>query len=354
MTEKSLSALPRRLIGAVIKRRRAYEYHARHAEQATLILKQLNSIGKQLRPADVKLCEEYATEVFRGKRFTPWLLVYCAVSGAFKEGWIPDNYYGEKVIPVIKGQHGKVSTLKSMSQILFCSPSFPDLGSQVNGLLFDNQYRCISFENARSLFFQSNRNVIFKSDGTARGEGIHLLDRDSFDTSTVELLGNGVFQRQVLQHPVFDAFAQASVATIRLTTVADDKGEISLRAAYLRLGTGSDTHVRSQSHVRVCLDMATGSLNEQGVLANWRECSLHPTTGEPFGGKRIPAFAEAISTVVALHQHIPFVRCVGWDVAVDAEEKVQVLEWNGDHNDIKFSEAVQGPCFTGLGWERFA
>jgi hypothetical protein len=28
------------------------------------------------------------------------------------------------------------------------------------------------------------------------------------------------------------------------------------------------------------------------------------------------------------------------------------MEWNGTYNDIKFSEATQGPCFADLGWER--
>jgi hypothetical protein len=27
------------------------------------------------------------------------------------------------------------------------------------------------------------------------------------------------------------------------------------------------------------------------------------------------------------------------------------MEWNGWHNDIKFSEAADGPCFADLGWQ---
>ena len=48
---------------------------------------------------------------------------------------------------------------------------------------------------------------------------------------------------------------------------------------------------------------------------------------------------------------MPYARCIGWDVTVDSEEKVNLMEWNGEHNDIKFAEATQGPCFLGLGWE---
>lgn len=32
---------------------------------------------------------------------------------------------------------------------------------------------------------------------------------------------------------------------------------------------------------------------------------------------------------------------------------VGLMEWNAGHNDIKFSEATQGPCFHDLGWEKF-
>ena len=48
----------------------------------------------------------------------------------------------------------------------------------------------------------------------------------------------------------------------------------------------------------------------------------------------------------------PYARCVGWDVTVDADEKVMLMEWNAEHNDVKFSEATQGPCFSDLNWER--
>jgi hypothetical protein len=337
-----------------LEQRREDEYHARHAAEATRILRELHGAGKRISPADVRRCQKYSTEVLRHSRFTPWLLVYTAVSGGFKEGWIPDNFYGAKVIPAIQGPHGGVSSLKSLSGVLFNSSSFPDVGSKINGALYDSQFRPLAFEAAKKQFFRRDGRLVFKSDRSGRGKGIHFFDERSFDRPTVERLGNGVFQRHISQHPLFDSFSEASVATVRLTTTVEADGEISTRAAYLRFGTGSDTHVRSESHVRVAIDPATGALQETGLLANWRECSAHPTSGEPFADKTIPAFERCLETVVSLHERIPFVRCVGWDLTVDSDEQVQILEWNGFHNDIKFSEATQGPCFTGLGWETFA
>ena len=334
--------------------RRQQAYHAGHAKQAIEVLRQLAAGGKKVRPSDARSCKDYATEVFGHPQYAAWLLVYTAVSGAFKEGWIPDNFYGAKVVPAIQGRHGRVSFLKSLSGALFGSPAFPDVGSRINGALFDTAYRPLSFDEARDRFFDSADRLVFKFDNSGRGRDIRFFDKGSFDQATIEALGNGVFQRHISQHPKFDLFTSTAVAAIRITTAVEGSGAISPRAAYLCLGMGSDTHVHAQSRMRVALDVATGALREWGLLANWQECRDHPTSGEPFAGKVIPDFAQCLSTVVALHQRVPFIGAVGWDVTVDRDGEVRVLEWNAYHNGIGFSEATAGPCFKGLGWERFA
>ena len=347
-----MNAVLKKYLKAARDAARSRKYHARHSASAMQIARDLASWGKQVRPADAKRCKDYAIEVLGAKHYTAWLLAYSAVSGRFQEGWIPDNFYGAKVVPSLNGTHGKISALKSFSSVLF--DHLPDLGSQINGSLFDGQFRRLSFDDARTRFFQGHDRIIFKSDSSGRGTGIYFFDQRSFDRHAVERLGDGVFQRFISQHALFDRFTDASVATIRITTAAEASGKITPRAANLRLGSGSDTHVQSRSQVRVALDLASGQLDDKGFLANWRECSSHPTSGEPFAGKKIPAFEQCLGTVVSLHQRVPFVGCIGWDLTVDSEERVQLLEWNGSHNGIKFSEAAQGPCFKGLGWERMA
>lgn len=333
---------------------RGQNYHASHALKAMQIVRDLRAVGKLLRPSLVKRCEEYSTEVLGHKKFLPWLLVYSMIAGTFREGWIPENFYGALVVPAIQGRHGHISFLKSIAGRLFQGEWFPNVGSLINGSLYDNEYQLLSFEMARSKFFGSTDRLVFKPDGTGRGKGIRFFDERSFDREAVGLLGNGVFQRFILQHPLFDKFSATSVATLRLTTVVEHSGAISLRAANLRLGTGSDTHVQDQTQVRVALDPSTGELAATGLLANWHECDVHPTTGEAFSGTQIPGFEQCVRTALVYHQRIPFVGAVGWDLTIDRDEKVQVLEWNGYHNGIGFAESSQGPCFLGLDWERYA
>ena len=56
---------------------------------------------------------------------------------------------------------------------------------------------------------------------------------------------------------------------------------------------------------------------------------------------------------IELHKKLPHITIIGWDMAICDDETTKVIEWNTGHCDIKFSEASTGPCFLGLGWEKY-
>ncbi|HSA86432.1 MAG TPA: sugar-transfer associated ATP-grasp domain-containing protein, partial [Nitrospira sp.] len=143
-----------------------------------------------------------------------------------------------------------------------------------------------------------------------------------------------------------------SVATLRITTVYKDNGEVSVRACYLRLGSGDETHVQSRSQIRVPIHIESGAFHDVGYTAEWLETKVHPMSHVAFAGNVIPAYGACIRTVTELHRKAPYARCIGWDVTVDREEQVRLMEWNAGHNGHSFPEATQGPCFADLGWER--
>ena len=340
------------LIGVALRALLNYHYHRRHMTNVKGILRSIEHEKGSLSHRIVRQCDDYAIDVFGHRHFAAWLYVYSAVAGQFKEGWIPDNYYGSVVRPKLKGVYGKVSGLKSLHPAIFSSESFPDILSYANGVFFDADYRVIHPDSVVDKIFSDRERVVFKLDNSSRGKGICFLTRESFDLSKIYYLGNGVFQNVINQHELFQEFAGASVATLRMTTVIDDNGRASLRACYLRLGVGTDTHVQSKSHIRVPIDIKTGAFCNVGFTPEWLEIDAHPTSKMKFEGKFIPAYDDCRKLVTNLHQRVPYARCIGWDLAVDDQECVRIMEWNAQHNDIKFSEATQGPCFSGLQWER--
>lgn len=335
-----------------IKKVACYKFHRDHGVQARKILRFLEANYGKTDPTNLKLADTYAREVFGNLLYAPWLRVYTAVSRTFKEGWIPDNYYGSVVVPNMKGRYGKISGLKTISRLIFDSDAFPDVAYFANGLFFTDENVAIPEHEVGNVVFRDSGRIVFKLDGSQQGRGVFIFDRATFDPQVIRALGNGVMQRFIIQHRSFNEFASKSVATLRFTTVVDDRGGISVRACFLRLGRAEDTHIQTDREICVPVNLSTGELCRVGYLSNWVDIEEHPDSRVRFAGVKIPAFSKCVLTVLELHKKIPFARCVGWDVTVDVDENVQVMEWNGEHNDVKFSEATQGPCFSDLKWER--
>ncbi len=331
---------------------REKKFHKWSNQLANSNLKDIERHNGRLDPKFQKLAREYANDVLGGTKYAPWLEVYSAVAGSFKEGWIPNNYYAKIVVPSIKGAYGKIESLNSLSDKLFNNGLFPNIAYFVNGFFYSNEYDVLSEKELKSFCFRNSDILVFKIDNSLRGTGVYFFNKNNFDIQRIRILGNGVFQEYIHKHAYFNQIMPNSVATIRFTTVIENNGNCSLRACYLRVGRIIDTHVKSSSQISISVDLTSGELAKNGYTTNWDASIKHPDTGFLFMDKKIPEYAKCVSTVFELHKTFPFARCIGWDLVIDKNNKVKVMEWNGDHNGIIFSEATQGPCFADLGWEK--
>jgi Sugar-transfer associated ATP-grasp len=297
-----------------------------------------------------KQCDEYAKDVLGSVKYSPWLKAYAVFSGTFKEGWIPDNYYGKVVVPKLEGNYGEISDYRSISRGLFQTDLLPDLAYAVNGLLYTSSMEPLKPIELKKYLFETSEKVVYKLDGGLQGKSVLIYDADSFPDESIAF-SNGVFQSYIVQHPFFDAFSSQSVSTIRITTIVDDESNVSCRAAYLRLPRSADTHVKSATAIKVVVNIDDGELHEKGYLPNWVPVSHHPDSKKAFAYQIVPEFQECVEACVSLHKRMMFPRMIGWDVIIDINKNIAVMEWNGYHNDIKFSEAADGPCFADLGWQ---
>ena len=328
-----------------------YRYHHFRKLQAGKCLRELESVKGKTDKKLIKLSDEYAEEVLGSKWYAPWLYVYCAVNNCFREGWIPDNYFARVVLPVISGRYGKTSSLRPLAKHLFRSDVFPDIAYYVNRLFLSSDYRILNEDELIELLFNNRDNIVFKIDSSSQGKGFFFFERSNFDIKKVKMLGNGVFQYYIEQHPFFSELMPSSVATIRITTYCEDNGIVSVRACFLRVARSTEKNVKWASNIVIPVDPVNGELSELGYFLNFHSTDRHPDTQVVFAKRFIPCFSKCISTAKELHRQMPFGRCIGWDMIVDKYNNIKVMEWNGDHTDIKVHEAIQGPCFTDLGWE---
>jgi len=335
-----------------LQKGRWLRFHRLLNAEAELLLKNIESERGKIDQKLKKRAQEYACEVLGWAGYAPWLKVYSAMTGEFKEGWMPDNYYGWVVVPKMKGAYGEIAKIKPLAEKLLNTDRLPNIAYYVNGLFFSPEWEVLAPETVEKYIFKHDSRLVYKTDHSSQGKGVHFLTKETFNVEKIRKTGNGVFQKYINQHDFFKELMPNSVATLRLTSVVEDDGSVSCRAAYLRMGRNEDTHVKSATAVKVPIDLKTGKLYEKGYLTDWRSIDRHPDTNTLFAGKEMPKFHECVSYVIKTHQEVSYCRSIGWDLIVDNNEEIQLMEWNGTCNDIKFSEATQGPCFADLGWEK--
>ena len=266
-------------------------------------------------PRHIHRCNEYAHEVLGSQRYAPWLHVYAAVSGDFKPGWIPDNYYGLVVDPLKSGEVAKVALVKSFTQRILRTDALPDLAYAIDGNYFDREYAPIGKAELVDRLFDRDEWVYFKADNSYQGRSVSIMRRSDFQAVPFPVLPDGVFQAPIHQHAFFDELSPRSTATVRITTARERDGRIAVRAAYMRVGRAEDDIVQSKSHVRIPIDHASGALGALGYLPNWHRIDRHPDTGVRFAGHTVPKLAEALALCRSLHASCPHMLCLGWDLA---------------------------------------
>ncbi|MCA0152995.1 sugar-transfer associated ATP-grasp domain-containing protein [Winogradskyella vincentii] len=339
------------LAKSLIKKSRSYIYHKEQNATALKILKVQETQNGRLSKKERKLCIEYALDIFGHKKYAPWLMTYCSYQNQFKEGWIPDNYYGETVVPTIKGEYGRLCYRPLIVNKLINHNQDSNLGYFINGYFLDINdkiYQPIPFIE---YIFQKHQKIVFKTEDSFQGRGIYIFNKNTFDLELIRKLGNGVFQGFIIQHEFFNAFNESAVATIRVTSVCNNKGEIEIRGGFFKFGRSTDSHVKTSTAIKIPYDFKTGRLYHKAFLPNWSSIDSLPDKNVDFSNMQLPNYDYCISEIKKLHKRVFYIGCIGWDITIDNNNNLRIIELNGFHNGIRFHEMTQGPCFTGLGWE---
>jgi hypothetical protein len=325
------------------------KWHEEQALQAVQAIEQHN--GQKLSPQIKKLADDYAIDIFGGRAYAPWLYVYSLIRGTFKEGWIPDNFFGEFVVPKGNKALRALTAFKTFSNIVLKTEALPDIAYYIDGIFYGRDFTKIDAALLRKMIARRSTEVFVKRDEVERGEGVMKLSLDDINEGNFKRIGNCVVQWPVQQHAFFDSIITGSVATVRITTVKERDGTFNMREAHLVLGRRDTAWIQSDNSIRVAIVDLDGTLDSVCYASRWRRLPSHPDTNFVFAKQSVPRFADAVKTCIELHALAPHFAVIGWDVAIDHHNTVKVLEWNGEHTGIKFAEATMGPCFVGLGWE---
>lgn len=157
----------------------------------------------------------------------------------------------------------------------------------------------------------------------------------SVDELRTRLAGRFLFQQRIEQHPAMRRLNPGSVNTLRLVSFCNNaKAEVLFGA--LRIGVAhKNVDNWAAGGLIVKIDLGSGELRGEGFFkpGYGGRTGVHPDSGVLFDGFRIPFFAEAIAMVVCLHEYLPQIHSIGWDVAITGNGPV-IVEGNDDWDGV--------------------
>ena len=135
------------------------------------------------------------------------------------------------------------------------------------------------------------------------------------------------------QHPEMAAFWPGTTNTLRVLAVRDPRsGKPFVGAAALRVGTRASGAIDnfSRGGLSFPVDPATGAIGpgvRRLASGHVEPVAVHPDTGLRIAGRTVPLWTDVLACTLGAFVHLPFLRYVGWDVAVGPDGPV-VIEGN--------------------------
>jgi len=136
-----------------------------------------------------------------------------------------------------------------------------------------------------------------------------------------------------VQHPEMAALFPGTTNTLRVLVLRDPRsGKPFVGAAALRVGTRASGVIDnfSRGGLSFPIDPPSGVVG-RGVRrlpsGHVEPVDVHPDTGLRITGRTVPLWGEVLACTLGAFVHLPFLRYVGWDIAVGPEGPI-VIEGN--------------------------
>lgn len=183
-------------------------------------------------------------------------------------------------------------------------------------------------------FISKHDRYMVKPIASSRGKGIRKIDASHTSESSQEIFdgilksGACVIEELIDQDKRMSDLHPQSVNTIRYATYYD-RGRIWTLACFIKIGRGeSVVDNGGAGGFLAAIDEGTGIIITPGRTEFGEVIHVHPDTGVPIVGFKIPAWNELKSLVETLVKVLPEQKYVGWDLALSESEGWVLVEGN--------------------------
>lgn len=181
------------------------------------------------------------------------------------------------------------------------------------------------------LYFVKKHPVfIAKPDDGLCGIGVELVDTNGCDLKDLydKLLTNkqNLLEERIVQNTEMNKLYPEAINTLRVVTI-NRFGKVSVPFVALRIGTGG-RHV-DNFHAGGCFSVvdSDGVVRKPALDKENRIYDVHPDTGAPIIGFKVPMYDEVIEQCKKMALVTPEIGYTGWDMAI-GEKGIDVVEAN--------------------------
>ena len=218
---------------------------------------------------------------------------------------------------------------KALCDVYFPQLSFPEVFlRRLNGAYFDKEMNYLTVEEAKQFLASYSEFVIKPSIGTEQGQGVKKVKMNSnidLDALFKEEGRDFIAQEVLKQAPEIEQLNPTSLNCFRVTTMyMENKFGYSTALKVGKKGAERDNW-NSGYWVNVDSD---GKCSKYGYDYEMN-ANTQTDSGIVFEGLQMPKFKEMISYLETMHKKL-FPNCgvIGWDVTIDIEYKVRIIEYN--------------------------
>lgn len=288
-----------------------------------------------------------------------WLRMYGNICGIWDHRYIPESIYYIIAEPCLNNKSfSKCFTDKNLSRIFLDGYTLPDtVVSNIDGVFYGSSLDTLDIQQAKNIIKRQKTFIIKPSTDSGGGKDVTLwrAEGDAFvsfkgEISSVDRLleryrKNYIIQGVIEQHPFYRKFNNTSVNTVRMLTYRSPGDEhVYLLHSILRVGAQGLVTDNQASGGFACGVTADGALT--GVAIDKNGNRYNEVNGVPLEkGLKLVQFDSMAGVAVSAAKRFYYSRLLGFDLCIDRDGRVIVIEVNNLNNEINFFQMLNGPLF---------
>lgn len=299
-----------------------------------------------------------------GKKIKPWWnKLYESMNGVYRKDYFPEILYSTKLESVLNPpEYCRIFNDKSLTSSIYGSADgvfFPKTFLVCcNGTFCDGKHRLMNKKEAISAIKNIGECVIKPTVETGSGHGVHILNiYDGADTKSgktteeiIESSGrNFIIQEKVKNSEKFSNIYPHSLNTMRIITYIVEN-EVHCAPMTMRIGVDGE-EIDNIHNGGLCVGVNdNGTLKSTAYQLGYGDKSIkytsHPDTGIEFKNYYIGDVSRIINAAKELHSLTPHLGIISWDLTLDKDEKVVLIEANCSGQSVWFPQIVnEEPIF---------